>query len=161
MRLFIVLFCALFLSACLTSKKREDITHRFLRENPKVLADLAQLHYPVQPRPGIPVVVRDTVIYHAVDTIVQDSIRFIRLETVKEIINNIHTTDTVPDYAQVDALMLAKFDVERKLHRAEVELEGEKEVSKNRRWWAIGLGAGLVVLLFINVYSFLKPKINV
>lgn len=126
-----------------------------------MLADLAQLHFPVQPRPGVPIIIRDTVYHLDVDTTYLDSIRIITLETIKEVTNNIHTTDTVPDYAQVESLMQSKFEIERLLYYSDAKLEEEKERSKNRRWWAIGLGAGFAIILLLNIYTFLKPKINV
>lgn len=148
----LLLFGALLLAGCLTQKKREDITHRYLRENPKTLADLAAIHFPVVPKPGVPVIVRDTVVSHNVDTVYADSIRVIRVETIKEIINNIHTTDTVPDGALVNSLMEERFREERARIRAEADRDHQRERGDVLWRWVLGLGA--VVVLGLGVGGF-------
>lgn len=157
--LVLVLFGSLlFVTACLSQKKREDITYRFLREHPKVLSDLAAIHFPVTPKPGVPIIVRDTVVYHQVDTlpIIKDSVRVVRVETIKEIINNIYTTDTIPDAALIDALMKAKFDMERSLIRAEADLDHQKDRSDVLWRWVVGLGGLTIVGVVIGGFSLYR-----
>lgn len=148
------------LSGCLTQKKREDVTHRYLRENPKVLADLAALHFPVVVRPGVPTIVRDTTDQLERDSAVIDSIVYIKDTHWKTVTIKERIVDTIPDHALAESLMQAKFEVERKLNRSEVELENERERSKQRLWWLIGAIAVVTGVLGFNVYSFLKPGIK-
>ena len=161
MRFLVITICFLSLSSCLSQKKREDVTHRFLREHPKVLADLAALHYPSVVRPGVPIIVRDTIIEVERDIEVVDSIVYVREVEWRTITVKERVVDTIPDHALAESLMLAKFEIERKFHRSEVELENEKERSKQRLWWLIGAIAAVTGMLGFNVYSFLKPGIKV
>lgn len=161
MRLLVITICFLSLSSCLTQKKREDITHRFLREHPKVLADLAALHYPSVVRPGVPVIVRDTIVEVERDIEVVDSIVYVRDVEWRTITVKERVVDTIPDHALAESLMMAKFEVERKLYRSEAELENEKERSKQRLWWLIGAIAAVTGVLGFNIYSFLKPGIKI
>lgn len=156
----LLLFGSLLASGCLTQKKREDVAQRWIRENPEKFAKEAALRFPVVVRPGVPVVKLDTTYLVKRDTTVKDSIVYITKDSISYIEKTIHLTDTIPDHALVESLMLDKFEVERKLYRSEVELEGEKERSKQRLWWLIGAIAAVTGVLGFNVYSFLKPGIK-
>lgn len=152
----LLLFGSILFAGCLTQKKREDITHRYLRENPKTLADLASIHFPVVPRPGVPAIVRDTVVSHNVDTVYADSIRIVRVETLKEITNNIHTTDTVPDGALANALMEARFLEERAKIRAEADRDHQTERAQMLWRWVLGLGGAVVIGLGIGGFTLYR-----
>lgn len=142
----------MFFAGCISQQKRlkkeQDVAYRYWREHPDELAQEYAHRFPIIAKPGVPVIKRDTTIKQVTDTVYRDSIREIRVETTKFIVNNVRVTDTIPDKALVESLMEDKFREERKRIVAETKL-GEKIEDNKVLWdWIKGLGASL--LLFIG-----------
>jgi hypothetical protein len=130
------------------AKKEEDIAYRYWRDNPDKLAQEYAHRFPIIAKPGVPVINRDTITKQITDTVYRDSIREIRVETTKFIVNNVRVTDTIPDKALVESLMEERFREERKRIVAETKLAEKIEDNKVLWDWIKGLGASL--LLFIG-----------
>lgn len=129
-------------TSCLTNKKKEDIAHRYFRQNPIELAKLSSLHYPVQAKQG-------KVVFDTLRTILRDSVdcpdstRVACPPCEQKIVTGLRV-DTVPDLALVAAL---KGDLNN-LQIKEAVLQSDKDRMKkkirNLTITVIGLGIALI-----------------
>lgn len=156
--LFILTMSVLLLSSCLTQKKREDVTYRYLREHPKVLADLSSLHFPVSGKPGEVIVKRDTAYVIETDTLRQDSIIFVRRDSVSIIREYHNRVDTVTDNATLQSLRLEIAELNKMVTRMMTEQEMLSNRSRQRLYWIIGLSAALLIIIVVGVTRLFKLK---
>src|SRR5690606_38045719 len=163
MKLLISLSLAAFmLASCMTERKRADIFHRYARENPIDLAELCADEFPVKTittkGKTDTLTVRDTlrvkvpvVVPGGTDTLWADCPPS---ETVYRYINR---TDTImqENTALIAALQgkYAEADKEAEVERA-LRNKAEKE-ARNRLYWLIGLGAGLIASVILKIKNFL------
>lgn len=154
----LLLFGSFLFSGCLTQQKREDITHRFLRENPKTLAELAAIHFPATSRPGIPVYMPGKpVVETRIDTLLEtDTVWVTEIKTIR-VTDTLRIVDTVQDDALLEVIMQGKFELDRQLTRTEVTLKYVKEQSRRRLLWMIGALVALTGSLGVALFRLLKP----
>lgn len=158
MRLVTILLVMAMLSGCISQKKREDIFHRYARENPIDLAETYADKFPVKTvtvkgRTDT-LTVRDTVqvkvpvpVNGGADTIWADCPP---TETVYRYINR---TDTI--MKENTALIVA---LQGKINELNTELAVEKSLrvssenqSNNRLYWIIGLAIGLAASMALKI----------
>ncbi len=159
-RKYIVGVLVIFLfTGCVTQKQREDITHRYLRENPVVLADLAALHFPPVIKDGDLRV--DTLIKR--DTLLRtDTLNRRDTLTIREIITiNNSRVDTIYEVARIASLEASLRALNAKL---DISLQREEIVaqrSHNRLYWLIGISvAFLIVVVIVFKLSGVANKIG-
>ena len=150
------------LSGCMTQKKRADLFHRYARENPTELAELCADEFPVKvvttKGKTDTVTVRDTLrvkvpvpVPGGTDTLWADC------PPAEHVYHYINRTDTI---MQENTAMIA--ELQGKLAEANTELAVEKALrsssdkqARNRLYWIIGLGIGLVASVILKIKNFL------
>lgn len=138
------------LSGCMTQKKREDIFHRYARENPVELAEICADKYPPKTvtitGKTDTVVNRDTVkvkvpvvIPGGTDTVWADC------PPAERIYHYINRTDTImqENTAMIEALRLRRDSALQDLGIYRAMLDEWRERAKNRVWWIVGLAIAL------------------
>ena len=163
MKLLISLSLAAFtLASCMTERKRADVFHRYARENPIDLAELCADEFPVKTittkGKTDTVTMRDTLrvkvpvpVPGGTDTLWADC------PPAEHVYHYINRTDTI---MQENTAMIAA--LQGKLADAGTELAVEKALrkksdksSRNRLYWIIGLGIGLVASVILKIKNFL------
>lgn len=161
MRIVLIITVVVLISGCMTERKRADIFHRYARENPIDLAELCADEFPVKTITSKgktdTVTMRDTlrvrvpVVTKQLDTLWADCPPS---ETVYRYINR---TDTI---MQENTALIAA--LQGKLAEANTELAVEKALrsssdkqARNRLYWIIGLGIGLIASVILKIKNFL------
>lgn len=153
------ILCLLF-GGCLTTKKREDIAHRYLRENPRVVEELSRLYFPVKPSKGVPVIDTfraDTFIrFYEGRAIEVSTSETVRIDTIeKRILKYIKETitDTVVDISLVSSLQRENLLMSNRVDSLFVVSSKKSNRSENRLYWIIGLAfySALSTVLVIAV----------
>lgn len=153
---------AFMLASCMTQKKRADVFHRYARENPTELAELCADEFPVKTvmtkGKTDTMTVRDTLrikvpvpVPGGTDTLWADCPPS---ETIYRYINR---TDTI---MQENTALIA--ELQGKLSASTTELAVEKalraksdKAARNRMYWIIGLGIGMVASIILKIKNFL------
>lgn len=153
MRIILGILVVLLLGGCMTQKKREDIAHRYARENPVFIADLSHLYFPVQGKEGETIIIRDTTVKF--DTLIIDSTY--RIKEIHTIHTNTHRVDTVLDIALVSSLRndLSALGVKYEANLIEKEIMAQR--SLNRLYWLLGLAVLCAILIGVNFVRFRTP----
>lgn len=162
MKIVLIITVVALLSGCMTERKRADIFHRYAREHPVDLAEICADEFPVKvvttKGKTDTVTVRDTLrvkvpvpVPGGTDTLWADCPPS---ETVYRYINR---TDTI---MQENTALIA--ELQGKLAEANTELAVEKALrsssdkqARNRLYWIIGLGIGLVASVILKIKNFL------
>lgn len=140
-KLFICFVILSLFSSCITSKKREDIAHRYFRQNPIELAKLSSIHYPVQAKQG-------NVVFDTLRTILRDSVdcpdstRVACPPCEQKIVTGLRV-DTVPDLALVAALRGDLNNLQIKEAVLQSDKDRMKKKIRNLTITVIGLGIAL------------------
>ncbi len=161
MRYSILLLPVLLLSGCMTERKRADVFHRYAREHPTELAELCADKYPVKvvtvKGKADTVTRRDTVrvrvpvVTKQLDTIWADC------PPAQVVEHYINRTDTImqENTALIAALQgkLAEVNTEIAVEKA-LRSSSDKQ-ARNRLYWIIGLGIGLVASVILKIKGLL------
>src|SRR5690606_20017963 len=163
MKLLISLsLAALTLASCITERKRADVFHRYAREHPTELAEMCADEFP----PKV------TTVKGKTDTVTKrDTLRVRvpvkipgRTDTLwadcppaEHVYHYINRTDTI---MQENTALIAA--LQGKLADAGTELAVEKAMrsasdksSRNRLYWIIGMGIGLIASVILKIKNFL------
>jgi len=162
MRIVLIITVVAMLSGCMTERKRADLFHRYARENPTKLAELCADKYPpkvttVKGKTDT-VTMRDTLrvkvpvpMPGGTDTLWADC------PPAEHVYHYINRTDTI---MQENTALIAA--LQGKLAEANTELAVEKALrsssdkqARNRLYWIIGLGIGLVASVILKIKNFL------
>lgn len=146
------------LSGCMTQKKREDIFHRYARENPVELAEICADKYPTKTvtitGKTDTVTTKDTVkvkvpvvIPGGTDTVWADC------PPAERIYHYINRTDTImqENTAMIESLRLRRDSALQDLGIYRAMLEEWRERAKNRVWWIVGLAIALGVSVIFRL----------
>ncbi len=155
-RLIILMLAALTLSSCLTQRKREDITYRYLREHPVTLAELCAATYPI----------RETVIRGHTVQLPANTI-WLKPDSVPCPDGTMVYPDPVPcdcpggtirvdtvvreNTAGLDALAIRNMDLKVSLSSVEAQAGIYKRQSIRKTWWIAGLSALCLLIGFVRV----------
>lgn len=149
------------LSGCMTERKRADVFHRYARENPIELAEICADEFPVKTittkGKTDTVTMRDTlrvrvpVVTKEMDTVWADC------PPAEHVYHYINRTDTImqENTAMIAALQGKLADVGTELAVEKAMRSDSDKSSRNRLYWIIGLGIGLVASVILKIKNFL------
>ena len=162
MRIVLIITVVALLSGCMSERKRADIFHRYARENPIELAEICADEFPVKTittkGKTDTVTMRDTLrvkvpvpVPGGTDTLWADC------PPAEHVYHYINRTDTImqENTAMIAALQGKLADVGTELAVEKAMRSASDKSSRNRLYWIIGLGIGLISSVILKIKNFL------